>query len=166
MTTAMHQPIRLAGRTLARTRHICAFFHSDEERERLLGPFFKEGYDRGEKIYHIVDGRQRGRHLAHCAACGIDVAGAEASGQLEVRTWDEAYLRDGYFDGDRMVQFLSGVLESSREKFGLTRLMGLMEWALETVPGVTDIIEYETKLNLVLPNFPAATTSTSTAAAS
>jgi hypothetical protein len=32
--------------------------------------------------------------------------------------------------------------------------MGNMEWALETVPGVTDIIEYETKLNYVLPKYP------------
>ena len=34
------------------------------------------------------------------------------------------------------------------------RLMGHMEWALETVPGVTDIVEYETKLNFVTDKYP------------
>ncbi|MEO5657821.1 MAG: MEDS domain-containing protein, partial [Nitrospiria bacterium] len=64
------------------------------------------------------------------------------------------YLKDGYFDSDRMVATLQGVLDANREKYQLTRLMGNMEWALENVPGVTDIIEYETKLNYVLPKYP------------
>ena len=87
---------------------------------------------------------------------GIDAASEKSTGQLEVRTWEDAYLRDGYFDGDRMVAILTDVLERNREKFGRTRLMGNMEWALETVPGVTDIVEYETKLNHVLPKHPDA----------
>jgi hypothetical protein len=147
-------PVRLAGRTLKETRHICAFFHSKEEQNRLLMPFFKEGFDRGEKVFHIVDGRQRQEHLDDCQACGIDVAAGTASGQLEVHPWEDAYLRDGYFDGERMVRILREVLESNREKYGMTRLMGNMEWALETLPGVTDIVEYETQLNLVLPDYP------------
>lgn len=53
-----------------------------------------------------------------------------------------------------MVGILTDMLEANREKHGLSRLMGVMEWALETVPGVTDIVEYETKLNHVLPNYP------------
>lgn len=146
--------IRLGGRTLKEARHICAFFHSKDEQNKLLMPFFKEGYDRGEKIFHIVDGRLRAEHLAACAAHGIDVDGAERSGQLEVRTWEDAYLKDGYFDGERMMQILRDVLEGSRERYGLTRLMGNMEWALETVPGVTDVLEYETRLNYVLPQYP------------
>jgi hypothetical protein len=145
------EPIRLAGRTLKGTRHVCAFFNSREEHDRVMMPFFKEGYDRGEKLLHIVDPRMRDAHVAACRECGIDVDSAQASGQLEVRNWEDAYLKDGYFDGDRMVRVLEDVLESNRAQYGQTRLMGNMEWALETAPGVTDIVEYETKLNFVLP---------------
>jgi hypothetical protein len=152
MSTAA--PIRLAGRTLKETRHICAFFHSQEERNKILMPFFKEGFERGEKLFHIVDGRRRDEHLCACRDGGIDVDACERTGQLEVRTWEEAYLKDGYFDGDRMIQILTDVLEQNRNTYKLVRLMGDMEWALETVPGVTDIVEYETKLNLVSPNYP------------
>lgn len=117
-------------------------------------PFFKEGFERGEKLFHIVDARLHDEHLRACRECGIDVDTAEQSGQLEIRHWEDAYLKDGYFDGDRMIRILGETLESNREKYSLTRLMGNMEWALETVPGVTDIVEYETKLNYVIPKYP------------
>ena len=153
MNPAMQKPVRLAGRTLKETRHICAFFRSREEQNEVLMPFFKEGYDRGEKLFHIVDPRLRERHLGECAACGIDVDAAQRSRQLEVATWDDAYLKDGCFDGERMIRVLREVLEANRREFGMTRAMGNMEWALETLPGVTDIVEYETKLNYVLPEY-------------
>ncbi len=53
MSTAA--PIRLAGRTLKDTRHICAFFHSKDEQNKVLMPFFREGFERGEKLFHVVD---------------------------------------------------------------------------------------------------------------
>ena len=147
-------PIRLAGRKLDRHRHVCAFFNSREEMNDVLMPFFREGYERGEKLFHIVDSRLRDDHLCACRGAGIDVEQAEASGQLEVRHWEDAYLKDGCFDGDRMIETLRSVLEANRGQFGLSRLMGNMEWALESAPGVTDIVEYETKLNYVIPQYP------------
>ena len=147
-------PIRLAGRTLKDTRHVCAFFHSKDERNKVLMPFFKEGFDRGETLFHIVDARHRDEHLCACQESGIDLETCERTGQLQVLAWEDAYLKDGYFDADRMVRILTEVLEANRAKSTHMRLMGHMEWALETVPGVTDVIEYETKLNLVSPNYP------------
>ena len=151
MSTAA--PIRLAGRTLKET-HICAFFHSKAEQNRVLMPFFREGFERGEKMFHIVDGRLRQDHLCACEDAGIDVRAGERSGQLEVRTWEDAYLSEGHFDGDRMIRVLTELLESNRATQKPMRLMGNMEWALETVPGVTDIIEYESKLNFVTAKYP------------
>jgi hypothetical protein len=151
MSTAA--PVRLAGRTLKETRHICAFFHSREEQNKVLMPFFREGYERGETLFHVVDARHRQEHLDACQDHGIDVEPSLRSGQLQVCTWEEAYLRDGYFDGDRMIRILTDLLDANRENRPLMRLMGNMEWALETVPGVTDIVEYETKLNFVSPQY-------------
>jgi hypothetical protein len=154
MSSSPELPVRLAGRTLRNTRHICAFFNSKEEQDKILMPFFKEGFERGEKLFHIVDSRHRQEHLCSCKNHGIDVETAEQTGQLEVRSWEDAYLKDGYFDGDRMVRILEQVLTEAREKYGMVRLMGNMEWALEALPGVGDIVEYETKLNYILPRFP------------
>jgi hypothetical protein len=146
-------PVRLAGRTLKHSNHVCAFFHSREEQNKVLMPFFKEGFDRGEKLFHIVDQRLHDDHRCACRDGGIDVEVAEERGQIEIRHWEDAYLKDGYFDGARMIGILGEVIEQNREKYGRTRLMRNMEWALVSAPGVTDIIEYETKLNQMLPKY-------------
>jgi hypothetical protein len=39
--------------TLRHFRHGCAFFHSKEEEYRMLLPFVKEGFDQGDKAFHI-----------------------------------------------------------------------------------------------------------------
>jgi hypothetical protein len=147
-------PVRFAGTPLGDHPHICAFFHSADEEYRVLLPFIKEGFERGEKAFHVVDPQLRGEHLRHLGSAGIDPCAAERSGQLELREWQEAYLRDGHFDQGRMLDLLQGALDGAkRQGFPLTRLVAHMEWALEDRPGVNDLVEYETRLNYVLPRY-------------
>jgi hypothetical protein len=154
MNKAAEAPIRLAGRTLKEARHVCAFFNSREEQNKVLMPFLKEGIDRGEKILRIMDVRLHDDYMSAYRAGGIDVDAAGQNGQLEIRYWDDTYLKDGYFDGERMIRLVESGLEENRGKYRLTRAVGNMEWALEPAPGVTDIVEYETKLNLILGTYP------------
>ena len=148
------QPIRLAGSVLGAKRHVCAFFHSPDEEYRVLLPFIKEGLDRGEKAFHIVDPKLRENHLQRLRSAGIDVAAAERTGGFELRNWGDAYLRDGHFDEDRMLALIQEVLEGGAQQgFALTRLVAHMEWALEDFPGVDDLVEYETRLNYILPRY-------------
>jgi hypothetical protein len=68
--------------------------------------------------------------------------------------WAEAYLREGHFDQDAMLALIQQVLEEGpRQGFSLTRLVAHMEWALEDRPGVDDLVEYETRLNYLLPRY-------------
>jgi|RhiMetdeSRZDD1v2_1073273.scaffolds.fasta_scaffold351118_1 DcmR-like sensory protein len=144
------QPIRFAGSVLGAHRHICAFFHSPDEEYRVLQPFIKEGFERGEKAFHIVDPKLREEHLRRLESAGIDVAAAEQSGQFELRNWADAYLRDGHFDQDKMIVLIQEVLEGARQQgFPLTRFSAHMEWALEDRPGVDDLVEYETRVNYI-----------------
>ena len=148
-------PIRFAGSVLGAQRHVCAFFHSLDEEYRVLLPFIKEGFERGEKAFHIVDPRLREEHLRRLGSVSIDVEAAAKHGQFELRNWADAYLRDGHFDQDRMLALIQEVLEGGRQQgFPLTRLVAHMEWALEDRPGVDDLVEYETRLNYVLPRYP------------
>ncbi|MGH8719846.1 MAG: hypothetical protein ACREV0_13040 [Burkholderiales bacterium] len=43
------EPIPFAGATLGEYRHVCAFFSSSNGQYRVLFPFIKEGFERGEK---------------------------------------------------------------------------------------------------------------------
>ena len=97
------EPVRLAGSVLGRSCHVCAFFHSKEEEYRVLMPFIKDGFENGDLAFHVVDPKHRSDHLKRLAHEGIDVTDAESTGQLEVRRWQEAYLRDDRFDQHRMI---------------------------------------------------------------
>lgn len=148
------EPIHFAGSTLSTYRHVCAFFHSHDEEYQVLLPFIKEGFKRSEKAFHIVDPELREEHIGRLESAGIDVAAAEQSGQFELRNWADAYLREGRFDQDKMLALIEEVLESGpRQGFPLTRLVAHMEWALEDRPGVDDLVEYETRLNYLLPRY-------------
>lgn len=149
--------VRLAGATLDRSRHVCAFFHSKKEEYRVLLPFIKEGFEQGDKAFHIVQDGHRPEHRRRLEEAGVDVQEAERKGQLEVRRWEDAYLRDGHFDQNRMLALIEEVLQGGKTQgFPLTRLVANMEWALEDRPGVEDVVEYETRLNYVLPKYDDA----------
>ena len=146
--------VRLAGSVLDRSRHVCAFFHRKEEEYRVLLPFIKEGFDQGDRAFHMVDPRHRAEHLRRLQEAGIPVAEAERKGQLEVRRWEDAYLRDGHFDQDRMLALIEEVLTAGKAQgFPLTRLMANMEWALEDRPGLEDFLEFETRVNYLTPKY-------------
>jgi hypothetical protein len=153
-TGASERPITFAGALLGRHRHVCAFFHTRDEEYRVFLPFIKEGLSHGEKAFHIVDPTLRRDHVERLAAAGVDVGAVEKSGQLELRIWEEAYLRGGHFDQAAMLALIEEVLtEGKRRGFPLTRLVAHMEWALEDRPGVNDLVEYETRLNYILPKY-------------
>ena len=154
MAETKREPVRLAGSELGRHRHACAFFHDKEEEFRVLAPFLTEGLERGEKAFHIVDPALRADYVARLEEAGIDAAGGIASGQFELRNWDEAYLREGHFDQDAMLALIQEVLDGGKAAgWPLTRLVAHMEWALEDRPGVDDLVEYETRLNYLLPRY-------------
>jgi MEDS: MEthanogen/methylotroph, DcmR Sensory domain len=145
--------VTLAGSALKRRCHACAFFHDREEEYRLLLPFVREGFAQQDKIIQIVDGRHREERLQRIGALGIDVAAAEASGQLEVHPWEDAYLRESRFDQYAMLGLLEEVLGKGKGRFGLTRFWADMEWSLENFRGVDDLVEYESRVNEVTSRF-------------
>jgi len=141
-------PIPFASSQLEETRHVCAFFNSDDEEYRVLLPFIKDGFPCGHKAIHVVNPNQRQDHLQRLAAAGIDAPAAEQSGQLEVRINTDVYLPDGRFDPDRMIavfeQLASG---NAGGRFPLSRICCRMDWTAEDQSHVDDVIEFESRVN-------------------
>jgi hypothetical protein len=143
-------PINFAGAQLDEHRHVCAFFNSNDEKYRVLLPFIKDGFDRGDKAVHVVNPDERHDHLRRLAAVGIDPAAAEVSGQFELRTNTEAYLRDGRFDKDQMLNaFEQMVTDSAKGKFPVSRIICHMDWAAEDRKHIDDLVEFESRVNAV-----------------
>jgi hypothetical protein len=135
-------------------RHICAFFNSADEEHRVLRSFFKDGFDRGDKAFHLVNPELREDHLRRLGEAGINVKRAMGTGQLEVRPWQDAPLRGGRFDQETWLASFEQVLQSGPAAgYAQTRFLAHMEWALVDLPGVEDLIEFETRVNYVVPKY-------------
>jgi hypothetical protein len=111
-------PIHFAGSRLDETRHVCAFFNSDEEAYRVLLPFIREGFECGDKAVHVVNPGQRDGHIQRLVAAGIDLTAAQRTGQFELRTNTETYLQDDRFDQDRMLEAFEGFASGNAEGGG------------------------------------------------
>ena len=146
--------VRLPGGAARRFGHVCGFFHSQEEEYRVLLPLTKEGFERGEKVFHIVDPEHRPERMRRLEEVGVSPAAARRPDQFEVRAWENAYLRGGRFDQEAMMTLLEETLRGAKaDGFGQTRVWANMEWALEEFPGVEDLVEYETRVNYFLPRY-------------
>lgn len=141
-------PIPFAGSELAETRHVCAFFNSEDEGYRVLLPFIKDGFDRGDKAIHVVNPEQRDDHLQRLTELGLDPLEALRSGQFELRSNTEAYLQDGRFDQDRMLATFEALASGNADgRYPLSRIVCKMDWAQDGQPYMDDLIEFESRVN-------------------
>jgi hypothetical protein len=80
------------------------------------------------------------------------VAGFQA--MLEVHPWEDGPLHGARFDQDTWVAGFEGVLRSGPASgYTQTRFLAQMEWALVDLPGIDDMIEFEARVNYVVPKY-------------
>jgi hypothetical protein len=108
----------------------------------------------GSAPYHVLPIRYREEHLERLRNAGVDVAEAQRTRQLEVAIPEDTYLRHGRFDKDDMLTLIQEALETGAALgFPLTRMIAHAETALEDWSSVNDWVEYEARLNDVLPRY-------------
>jgi hypothetical protein len=147
-------PIQLAGSTLGRYRHVCAFFSSLQERYATLLPFVRDGIERGERAFHVVPRQYREEHLHQLRSAGIDVNAVERSHQLEVASPEETYLRGGGFSKEAMLVTIQEALKAGPTLgFPLTRLIARVDSSPKDWSKANEWVEYEAQLNDVLARF-------------
>jgi signal transduction histidine kinase len=128
--------------------HLCLIYNSPEEHLAGAAMFIKCGLENRERCLYVVDDSTSEAVNAVLERSGVSVADARASHSLEIVTKREAYLRDGYFSPERMINFLREQTEKAqRDGFGALRLAAEMTWALGDAAGVDRLLEYEARLN-------------------
>ena len=152
--TATSDSIELAGCPLGDCRHVCAFFVTAADEYRTMTPFVLAGLEHGERSVTVVP-RARADHVGRLRASGIDVESALARRQLEVLYSEDTYTRDGRFDQDRMLALLPDLLDEGRRLgYAKTRLVAHAEFVLTEESNALAFVEYEARLNEVLPRYP------------
>jgi len=141
-------PIAFAGCQLAESRHVCAFFNSDEEAYRVLLPFIADGFRCNHKAVHMINPGEDLAHRQRLTDSGIDLADAEQNGQFDLRVNTDTYLQEGRFDPERMLGVFEGVANSNlRSPFLLSRIVCSMDWAAGDAACIDQLIEFESRVN-------------------
>ncbi len=144
--------LSICGETLYAPIHACAFFDSRDDQYEVILPFMKEGLDNNEKVVNILEAACHHEHCRRLAHAGIGVEERSATSQLNILASEDTYLKGGSFTADKMLHLLEeALLEAKREGYESVRACGEMVWALKSVPGTDQLIEYESRLNLLTP---------------
>ena len=69
-----------------------------------------------------------------------------APGGIELRGWDETYLRGGRFVTDEMVGLMREIVSGSPR----ARVWANMEWAFRDTPVAEALVDYEFRLNALV----------------
>lgn len=143
--------VTLCGCELDEPGHICAFFDSKAEQYAILAPYYKEGIDQGERVITIVDEAEVGDHRARMEAHGISVQEALSNGSLRVYASEDTYTSGGGFTAERMYDLLQNALATARRGGWRVRTSGVMDWAYRGHAGTEELMEYEARVNVLLP---------------
>lgn len=145
------------ARRLGLHEHLCLIYDSQEQQFAAALPYLRAGLERGEKCLYIVDENTAAAVLDALRKGGIDVDHYRRSGALTTADSHVTYLKEGRFDPDGMIAFLTqAIAEARATRFsGLRTLLGEMTWVLGKSDGIDRLIEYESKLNLFIRDHDA-----------
>lgn len=146
--------VGIPGAELAPGDHVCVFYQSRAGRDEILIPYLREGLWAGDKCVCVVDADEPESVLA---ALGPDVDLSECLDrrQLQVERSTDTYLTGGSFSTEAMLDFWDRTVGGAvAGGFEFARAAGEMTWALRQLPGVTELVSYESRLNRFLPRYP------------
>lgn len=124
-----------------------------EEYDTLL-PFVCGGINCGQRAYDVLPDHHKEDHFQRLRNAGIDVEKVMKSRQLEVAVPQDTYLRSGRFNKDAMLVLIQQALKAGPELgFPLTRMIAHAEAAVDDWKSSNEWVEYEMRLNSVLPNY-------------
>jgi hypothetical protein len=141
--------IRLCGQEIDQPGHICAFFTSRDEEYETLIPYLRDGADAGEQVVNVLDEARLSDHRARLEAGGVPLD----DGRVLLSSSEDTYLAGGHFDMDRMVGFVRDHLVAAAAAGRPVRTAGWMDWMYREAPGTERAMEYEARMNLLVPTF-------------
>lgn len=145
--------ITLCGERVVRPGHICAFFDSVNQKYATVAPYFNEGLAAGDRVLNVVDADSRSEHLRQLAEKNVPLATAMGSGQMQILTSEETYLKDGAEDLEGMLDLMRETLETSRREGRRVRTCGEMNWIGRSRMSSQRVVEYESRVNEFVPTF-------------
>ncbi len=135
--------------------HMCLIYADDLERRELISRFLESGLAAGEKVGYFADTRSPEKARTWLLNAGVQSPHDDKAGQLTFAVAEQVYCPQGKFIPDEMLATLQDFYQQAiDEGFSGARVSGEMSWALRGIPGSDRLIEYEARINEVVPDYP------------
>jgi DcmR-like sensory protein len=151
--TSVSKQVTLARSVIDCRCHVCGFFDRSEDQHEVMLPFTVEGLSSGDNVIQLIDRHDKAERMRMLIESGIDADAAERDGRLNLIEWEDAYLRDGHFDQHAMLKLAEEIGATRTRADSITRVWADMRWAARGAAGADDLVEYECRLNHVLPSY-------------
>jgi hypothetical protein len=137
--------------------HIAGLYETEEERDEIVFGFFEQGLkDNDLGLFcpaerSLMEFKRAFAH--HCPQCNEVIQ--NNSENFTVKSPKEFYYPNGTFSPWEMDESLKAYFDFSQQKGPRNvRASAEMAWALEAIPGVDDLMAYESRLNYFIPGKP------------
>ncbi|MBA4393122.1 MAG: hypothetical protein C0407_06185 [Desulfobacca sp.] len=135
--------------------HICQIFSDDNEREEALLKFLLSGLQAGERTSCFSEKVTESIVSDFLEKYGISFQEVRESGAFTLAGTSEVYFQDGCFDPERMLSVLRQYYNDSvKEGYPAARVIGEMGPEVQHVSGGARLLEYESKVSILLRDHP------------
>ena len=137
--------------------HMCLIYTTEEERKTALNDFLLSGLQGKERMAcfsnKVTEEELKTYFESHSVPYDKKVQNA-----MSLSGTNDIYFENGIFDPDRMLNTLKAFYEESIAMgFPASRVIGEMVPEVENVPGGDRLLEYESRVTMLLRNHPVTT---------
>lgn len=135
--------------------HICQIFSNDEERQESLLKFILSGLQSKERTSCFSDNATEQAIGEFLGNYGVSHNDAIDSGALTLAGTKDIYFENESFDPDRMIRLLTAYYNDSVTLgYPAARVIGEMTPDVQHVSGGNRLLEYESKVSMLLRDHP------------
>jgi len=138
--------------------HICQIYNSEEERHDILYDFLVTGLEGGEDVTIFSEEEIEISLSDLLEEKGISCQREKTSDKLSLFKTGEIYFEDGKFDPEKILKLLRNFYEESQKRGRKgARVLGEMTPEIDNIPGGSRLLEYESKVSMLLRKYPVTT---------
>ena len=142
------QSLTIMNRLVPSGTHMCVFYSGPAGRDDVVMPFLADGIRAGHKCICVLESLAPADVLVRLDR-HVDLDRTVQTGQLELATPVDAYLRSGAFSPDDMLSYWQQAAAAAHgaKGSGMLRATGEMPSVLNLPDGRTEFFRYEARLN-------------------
>jgi hypothetical protein len=135
--------------------HICQIFNTDEERHGALIHFLISGIQGGESNACYSEKETESSLTENFSRYDISYPEVKESGAFSFFKTSEVYFEGGSFEPERMLNLIKQFYISSQQQGRSgARVIGEMMPEVAHIPGGSRLMEYESKISILLRDYP------------